>query len=560
MEALTDFSEVTTAELETSITSLCADMNAATYRQLSMIAEFDLRCGWGDDGTRSCAHWLNWHCGISTGTAREKVRVAHALKKLPKTSLAFASGELSYSKARAITRVGTVNNEDYLLSYARYGSASHLDNVVKLYRTQYDSAGQLMCDYHAPMCAPDSELDPALLSDEERFAIENEGAMHNHDYRQVTSYWDEHGCLIIKARLTAEQGAVVMKAMDVAMEELKAREPSVESTIMSENGETDAEAAPHSLHSHDHQSQKENYQDENYQDRKLQEEIDEKKEMDKCRLENRRATRRRADSLVLMAEALLRDTKVASTTDDRYQVVVNVDSQVLAKEVFEKPDGRPDCYIDGQVALPVETARRLSCSCKIVTALTCGGEPLSVGRSSRAISLPIQRALNLRDGGCTFPGCDCRKHLEAHHIVHWANGGETSLENLTQVCHYHHQLLHEGQYSVERLPNGQLLFRHPDGRELRQQPMSSDAAIDASDLASSNAEPWSWCGDSMDYSVALSGLARVARDELQAGELSHDESQHDELQRGELPHDELPYDALNKSDKSHQDVPGKNDE
>jgi len=134
MEALTNFAEVTTSELETSITRLCADLNAATYRQLSMIAEFDVRYGWGDDGVRSCAHWLNWRCGISLTAAREKVRVAHALKKLPKTSLAFSSGELSYSKARAITRVGTVHNEDCLLSYARYGSASHLDKVVRLYR------------------------------------------------------------------------------------------------------------------------------------------------------------------------------------------------------------------------------------------------------------------------------------------------------------------------------------------------------------------------------------------------------------------------------------------
>ena len=76
----------------------------------------------------------------------------------------------------------------------------------RLYRKQYDSAGQLMVDYQKPMFAPDPDVDPSQLSDEERFAAENEGAMHNHDYRQLSSYWDEHGCLIIKARLTAEQG------------------------------------------------------------------------------------------------------------------------------------------------------------------------------------------------------------------------------------------------------------------------------------------------------------------------------------------------------------------
>ena len=486
MEALTDFSEITTFELETSITSLCADLNAATYRQLAMVAEFDVRCGWGDDGVRSCAHWLNWRCGISLVAAREKVRVAHALKKLPNTRKAFASGKLSYSKARAITRVGTVHNEDCLLSYARYGSASHLDQVVRLYRKQYDGAGQLMVDYQKPMFAADPDVDPAQLSDEERFAAENEGAMHNHDYRQLSSYWDEHGCLVIKARLTAEQGAVVMKAMDAAMEELKAAEPSANSAnVAIEDTQREGATEP---------------------DQKTPGANNEK-----FRLENQRTTRRRADALVSMAEALLRDTKVASTTDDRYQVVVNVDSKVLAKEVFEKPDGSPDCYIKGQVALPVETARRLSCSCKVVTALTHGGEPLSVGRSTRVITLPIKRALDLRDGRCVFPGCDCRKHLDTHHIIHWANGGETSLENLIQVCHHHHQLLHEGQYSVERLPDGQLLFRNPDGHVLRNEPVMPDETADANELPSTDAEPWAWCGDVMDYTSALFALAGKTR-------------------------------------------------
>lgn len=493
MEALTDYALVTTSELEASITSLCADLNAATYRQLAMIAEFDVRYGWGDDGVRSCAHWLNWRCGISLVAAREKVRVAHALKKLPNTSKEFASGKLSYSKARAITRVGTVHNEDCLLSYARNGTASHLDQVVRLYRKQYDGTGQLMVDYQTPLFAPDPDVDLAQLTDKERFAAENEGAMHNHDYRQLSSYWDEHGCLIIKARLTAEQGTVVIKAMDAAMQELKAAEPSINSASIAIDATTGSD----------------------------QDKLEQSNE--KFRPENQHATRRRADALVLMSEALLRDSKVASTTDDRYQVVVNVDSNVLAKEIFEKTDGSPDCYIDGQVGLPVETARRLSCSCKVVTALTRGGEPLSVGRSTRAISLPIKRALNLRDGRCVFPGCDCRKHLDAHHIVHWANGGETSLDNLIQVCHHHHQLLHEAQYSVERMPDGQLLFRHPDGRELRHEPAMPVAITDANDLPSTHAEPFSWCGDSMDYSMALSALAGKTRKALkEAKQADHD--------------------------------------
>ncbi|MFT4728793.1 MAG: hypothetical protein ACI9UN_003306 [Granulosicoccus sp.] len=84
MEANPDFTSLSTSQLESRITQLCADLNAATYRQLMMIAEFDLRQGWGDEGVRSCAHWLNYKCGISLVAAREKIRVAHALAKLPK--------------------------------------------------------------------------------------------------------------------------------------------------------------------------------------------------------------------------------------------------------------------------------------------------------------------------------------------------------------------------------------------------------------------------------------------------------------------------------------------
>ncbi len=218
-----------------------------------------------------------------------------------------------------------------------------------------------------------------------------------------------------------------------------------------------------------------------------------------------------------MAEAYLRDTKVAASTDDRYQVVVHVDSKVLAKEVFESPDGKPDCYIEKQVGLPIETARRLSCSCKIVTILTKDGEPLNIGRSSRAIPTGIRRAMTIRDGSCSFPGCDCHTHLQAHHIRHWANDGETSLQNLTSVCHYHHTLLHEGQYSVERLLDGTLLFRRPDGTAIHQKIDVLPSNTQCSDTDCSNTtkppipttskQPWSWCGDSMDYGTALYNIA-----------------------------------------------------
>ena len=92
-------------ELATEICTLAGHINAASHRWLVLIAEFDRRNGWSDSATQSCAHWLNWKCGIAMGAAREKVRVARALENLPKVSAAMASGRLSYSKAREITRI-----------------------------------------------------------------------------------------------------------------------------------------------------------------------------------------------------------------------------------------------------------------------------------------------------------------------------------------------------------------------------------------------------------------------------------------------------------------------
>ena len=105
-------------ELEAQITELAGHLNAANHRWLVLIAEFDRRNGWSDGATQSCAHWLSWKCGLDLGAAREKVRVARAIESLPQISAAMANGRLSYSKARALTRVATPATEDVLLNVA----------------------------------------------------------------------------------------------------------------------------------------------------------------------------------------------------------------------------------------------------------------------------------------------------------------------------------------------------------------------------------------------------------------------------------------------------------
>lgn len=126
--------EVSIERLEDEITTLCAHLGAAEHRWLTAIGEFDARSGWVGIGIASCAHWLNWKCGVSLPAAHEKVRIARALRALPAISVAMARGELSYSKVRAITRVATPANESSLVRLARQGTASHVEEIVRRYR------------------------------------------------------------------------------------------------------------------------------------------------------------------------------------------------------------------------------------------------------------------------------------------------------------------------------------------------------------------------------------------------------------------------------------------
>jgi hypothetical protein len=92
------------------------------------------------------------------------------------------------------------------------------------------------------------------------------------------------------------------------------------------------------------------------------------------------------------------------------------------------------------------------------------GTPLDVGRKQRTVSTALKRALWSRDRGCTFPGCGRAHYVDAHHIRHWAEGGDTSLENTTLLCTHHHRLLHEGGFTIHRDESGGIFFRRPDGR------------------------------------------------------------------------------------------------
>ena len=129
--------------LEAQICELAGHLAAATCRFLVLLADFDARRGWASWEMASCAAWLSWKCQMSSGTAREHVRVARALRDLPVIRTGFAAGRLSYAKVRALTRIATPATEAGLAELAGPMTANQLERFARAHRqvTQADDGG-----------------------------------------------------------------------------------------------------------------------------------------------------------------------------------------------------------------------------------------------------------------------------------------------------------------------------------------------------------------------------------------------------------------------------------
>ncbi len=396
-------------QLGEAIAELSAHIDAATYRLLQMVAEFDRNSGWGE-GFKSCAHWLSWRVGWGLGTARERVRVARALEDLPRISEALQKGQISYSKVRAMTRVARPDNEHVLLVMGKDGTASHVEHVVRCYRR----------------CAGDEEQKLAQRQREKQY---------------LQTYTDDDGMVVVRGRLPPEVGAMLQKALDTAADALlqqKREQPEDEGT-----GDRDEEAGCDGC--------------------------------PPCLSEDERRSLR-VEALGLVAEkALTAGLSGQADNEDgeprrkgplpKNLLVVHVDAAVLADP---RKHGRS--YIEGVGHVPAGTSRRLACDAQVVEVLEDEqGNVLDVGRKSRKITEPLARALKKRDRTCTFPGCNRTRHLHAHHIEHWINGGETNLRNLTLQCNRHHHQVHEGGFTVEGTGDAPV-FRNPRGEIMEASP------------------------------------------------------------------------------------------
>jgi len=385
-------------QLGEQITELCSYIYAAESRLLTLIHEFDDKRYYEKLGFYSCAYWLNFKCGIGMNAAREKVRVANALAKLPKMDERFSRGELSYSKVRAMTRIADETNEDYLLMIAKHGTAHHVEKLVSKYRTA-------------------KRVQDASSANEQ------------YRDRELSHYYDHDGGLIIKARFPVEQGALIVKALEMAMD---------------------------------------------------------------------------------------KDFVGAASRRDRAGTALPQDDP----HIDDDPDVTAETsHIDDGPHVTAETSRRIACDCSVVGIKEDeNGEPLSIGRRSRSIPPPMRRALGIRDGGCRFPGCTNTRFVDGHHIKHWADGGETSLDNLVLLCRHHHHLVHEGGFDCKKSADGEIYFT-----DQRQKPLPNWAMLprvaDSHDIeqwmdreffeATADGEgcaaKW-YAGEQMDWNMAVSAL------------------------------------------------------
>jgi len=429
-------------QLEDDITELAAHIDAATFRWLELIASFDQQKGWHGTGILSCAHWLNWKCGLNLGAAREQVRVARALPGLPKISAAFREGRVSFSKVRAMTRVATAANEDVLLDVALGGTASHVERQVRLYRN--------------------IKRGDALKQENLR-----------HAQREMSWFEDDDGSWVCKGRFTPEQGALIRKALDAAIEQLFTEQKNVPDDVSAETSRSLPldQPVPQGIAS------------------------------------------RRADALQRLAEVFLSSEAGNVSSADHHVVNIHTGMETL------KVDGAgAESELEDVGCVSAETSRRLACDCSVVHwRENPTGEPLNIGRKTRTVPPAIRRAVQRRDGGCRFPGCSCTRFVDAHHITHWTDGGETSMENLVLLCRRHHRLVHEEGFGVKAGQLGAINFTLPSGKVIPPCPTPNFRG-NAVELKSRNRQLGlninpktpipSWLGERMDYSIVVEGLLR----------------------------------------------------
>ena len=453
-------------DLMYEMTRSAAFLNAVNWHFIDLLGEFDQRGIWRDGGYSSLVNWLDHRCGMAPGAARERIRVARKLRDLKLIDHAFETGKISYSKVRAITRAATPEAERTLLKMACRCSAAELESLVRTYERTGASRGD------------------RNDQTEKRF---------------LEWYYDDEGMLVLNARLPADVGAVVVKALDKAVDLRKEEredyfkdlylspvrddacqpDPEVDSAACTDSSgsaeESQAESAgcrsdhlqtdsatdlPPDSEETDPQEQEEpvsESSDPDTQSTTQESEGDVSAETLRLLFTGWSNPRQlSADGLCDIAEHWLATAEKGAKrrpNHSRYEVVLHIDRNELAAA------SHPRYYLERGTAVTQETGRRIACDAQVSQLIEdAHGMLLKLGRKQRIVPPLLLKALKRRDKRCRFPGCSHVRYLAAHHIKHWIDGGETDANNLVMLCSRHHALLHDGRYSIRVQTNGRAIF------------------------------------------------------------------------------------------------------
>ncbi|MCP2241606.1 HNH endonuclease signature motif containing protein [Lentzea aerocolonigenes] len=153
---------------------------------------------------------------------------------------------------------------------------------------------------------------------------------------------------------------------------------------------------------------------------------------------------REGDALAELVDLMLRADQLPEHGGEPVTLTLTMPYEDLANQVGH-------ATLDNGDRVPVEQVRELACNAGIIPMVLGGaGQPLNVGRKTRTFPAAIRRTLVTRDRGCAFPGCGRPpRQCDAHHIRHWANGGDTSVDNAVLLCRHHHTLIHQSEWDVK---------------------------------------------------------------------------------------------------------------
>jgi hypothetical protein len=401
---------------------LAAHIHATTAELVLLLGEVDSSGGWQGIGLRSVGHWASIDLGVAARVAQAQARAGQRLKELPSIAAAALAGELGWDKISLLTQVAEPDSEAHWLHLAREMSVGQLARLVSAYR--------------------------------QASADTRDGLEETRRRRGMWLLTEPDGLVRLTGLLEPDDAAVVRAALAAHLELLwhtpdpsddPAHDPDATAGTVGASGDTPpATETPSGM-------------------------VAPRdpgpglaataSEVDPSQGAYEPIATRRLDALVSVMRTALAQPGLPDPSDDTTRVTLCVDEALLTGAA-----GTGRChYTDGDGSIPVSTARRICCDSVIQPLVTRNEQAIDLGRTTRTPSRSLRRALRHRDNDtCTFPGCHATHWLDAHHLVHWADGGETSLANLTLLCRHHHRLHHEGGYTITR-HDGRARFHRPDG-------------------------------------------------------------------------------------------------